>query len=274
LSVYGSPPDWIDNLHKFGELAIVHDGAHSIKSKLQDKGLLCLFVGYPENHAGEVCQFLNLATKRIILSRSAIFLHKTNADFHKLAKDQISIVQPTDDGLTIGDVLPNPNKPIEHNDNNENNLDNLVEDIPDDLSDEDYTTATSEEDIVPLNITNRGLRELRNLQTYYNPNPLQYIDDNSNNVALQATIYDGNPDPKSVMIGQTGGEQYVLNSKACMIIKFGKSYTKTMSFITGKFKAIAGYLLKKMMDGSEPEMLHKVIHKFLEKTFRNIIHQL
>jgi hypothetical protein len=48
--VYGSPPDWIDNLHKFGELAIVHDGAHSIKSKLQDKGLLCLFVGYPENH--------------------------------------------------------------------------------------------------------------------------------------------------------------------------------------------------------------------------------
>jgi hypothetical protein len=88
--VYGSPPDWIDNLHKFGELAIVHDGAHSIKSKLQDKGLLCLFVGYPENHAGEVCQFFNLATKRIILSRSAILLHKTYADFHKLAKDQIS----------------------------------------------------------------------------------------------------------------------------------------------------------------------------------------
>jgi hypothetical protein len=72
--VYGSPPDWIDNLHKFGELAIVHDGAHSISSKLQDKGLLCLFVGYPEIHAGEVCQFFNLATKRIILSRSAILL--------------------------------------------------------------------------------------------------------------------------------------------------------------------------------------------------------
>jgi hypothetical protein len=49
--VYGSPPDWIDNLHKFGELANVHDGAYSIKSNRQDKGLLCLFVGYPENHA-------------------------------------------------------------------------------------------------------------------------------------------------------------------------------------------------------------------------------
>jgi hypothetical protein len=67
-----------------------------------------------------------------------------------LAKDQISTVQPTDDGLTIGDILPNPNEPIEHNDNNANNLDNLFEDIPDDLSDEDYTTVTSEEDIVPL----------------------------------------------------------------------------------------------------------------------------
>jgi hypothetical protein len=135
--------------------------------------------------------------KEIILSRSAIFLHKTYADFHKLAKDQVSYVQPTDDGLTIGDVLPNPNKPIEHNDDNENNLDNLVEDIPDDLSDEDYTTVASEEDIVPLNITNRRLRELRNFQTYYNPDPLQYIGDNSINVALQATIYNGNPDPKS-----------------------------------------------------------------------------
>jgi hypothetical protein len=78
-----------------------------------------------------------------------------------LAKDHISYVQPTNNGLTIGDVLPNPNKPIDHNGNNEINLDNLVEDIPEDLSDDDYTTE-SKEDIVPLNITNRGLRELRN----------------------------------------------------------------------------------------------------------------
>jgi hypothetical protein len=95
-----------------------------------------------------------------------------------LAKDQISYVQPTDDGQAIGDNLPNPNEPIDHNGSNENNLDNPV----DDLSDEDNTTE-SKEDIVPLNITNCGLRELRNLQTNYNPDPLQYIDDNSINIA-------------------------------------------------------------------------------------------
>jgi hypothetical protein len=49
-------PDWLDNLHTFGEIAIVHDGTN-IQGKLHDKGLICMFVRYPPNHAGEVCQF-------------------------------------------------------------------------------------------------------------------------------------------------------------------------------------------------------------------------
>jgi hypothetical protein len=39
----------IDNLHTFCELAIVHDGKTKIKAKLKDKGLVAMFVGYPDN---------------------------------------------------------------------------------------------------------------------------------------------------------------------------------------------------------------------------------
>jgi hypothetical protein len=71
-------PDWLDNLHTFGEIAIAHDGARAwIGAKVQDKGLASMFVGYPQNHAGEVCQFLNLKTSELISSRTAIFLNIT-----------------------------------------------------------------------------------------------------------------------------------------------------------------------------------------------------
>jgi hypothetical protein len=80
-----------------------------------------------------------------------------------------------------------------------NPFQSLVENLPEDnASDEDLLNAT---------ITANNIRELRNLQTYYNPDPLQYVDtlqhaailatfSNPPEVALQATIYDGNPDPK------------------------------------------------------------------------------
>jgi hypothetical protein len=71
-------PDWVSNLHAFGKIAVVHDGANShFKHKLKDKRKLALFVGYPPHHAGEVSQFLTLATNKLILSRTAIFLHKS-----------------------------------------------------------------------------------------------------------------------------------------------------------------------------------------------------
>jgi hypothetical protein len=50
--MHNSQPDWLHNLHTFGEIAIVHDGAHSkIRAKLQDKGLAAMCAGYPANHS-------------------------------------------------------------------------------------------------------------------------------------------------------------------------------------------------------------------------------
>jgi hypothetical protein len=229
--MHNKQPEWLHNLHTFGEIAIVHDGAKAkIRAKLQDKGLASMFVGYPANHAGEVCQFLNLKTKKLISSRTAIFLHRTYADYFNLAKEYISKVEhPIIDDLnmeenaepTLNNIQPDPDE------NEEEPFQNLVENLPEDNdSDDDLPNAT---------ITAKGIRELKNLQTYYNPDPLQYVDtlqhaavlatfSNPPEVALQATIYDGNPDPKTFQ--EAKQSQDWPNWWAAMITEFDNMHSK------------------------------------------------
>jgi hypothetical protein len=210
-------------LHTFGEIAIVLDGARAkIRAKLQDKGLASMFVGYPDIHAGEVCHFLNLKTKKLSSSRTAIFLKRTYADCYNLAKELISNVPHPEnegDGLTINKIIEFPDE------ESKDPLINLVEDQSED--EEEPPNDVS----VQYNITSKGLRELRNLQTLYNPDPPQYVDTlqhaavlatfkNPPEAAVQATMMETQTQRhimmrKQVMIGQTGGEQCALNLKTC-----------------------------------------------------------
>jgi hypothetical protein len=54
-------------------------------------------VGYPTNHSSDVFQFFNKETKRIILSRDAIWLNQTYSDYHGLNTVH---VEDTTDGRT------------------------------------------------------------------------------------------------------------------------------------------------------------------------------
>jgi hypothetical protein len=123
--MHNKQPNMMDNLHTYGELAIVHDGKTKIKVKLKDKGLVAMFVGYPDNHAGEVCEFFNITTKRIINSRPAIFLHKTYTYYFNKTKDLISHISSDDSEVEIetNEVTLTPDQPDEP-------FINLVEDIP------------------------------------------------------------------------------------------------------------------------------------------------
>ena len=47
-------PKFCNHLHTFGEVAIVKNHARQIKSKLKDRGIPCTFLGYAEDHAGDV----------------------------------------------------------------------------------------------------------------------------------------------------------------------------------------------------------------------------
>ena len=63
------------HMRTFGEIAVVdiHEG-EKMRSELDNRGKTCLFVGYAEDHAGDVYRFLSIHTKRIIMSRDVRWL--------------------------------------------------------------------------------------------------------------------------------------------------------------------------------------------------------
>jgi hypothetical protein len=127
--LHKSQPDWLDNLHTFGEIEIVHDGANAkIRVKLQKKGLASRIVGYPDNHAGKVCLFLNFKTTKLISSRTAIFLQKTYTDYYNLAMELISHVQNPEDEDNL--MVNNKNIFEILDEESEDLLANQVEDLP------------------------------------------------------------------------------------------------------------------------------------------------
>ena len=64
------------HLRTFGEMAVVaiHEGT-KMRSKLDNRGKTCMFVGYADDHSGDVYRFLIIHTKRIIMSRDARWLN-------------------------------------------------------------------------------------------------------------------------------------------------------------------------------------------------------
>ena len=67
---YNKDAKYMKYMRTFGEMAVVaiHEGK-KMRSKLDNRGKTCMFVGCAEDHAGDVYRFLNIHTKRIIMSR-------------------------------------------------------------------------------------------------------------------------------------------------------------------------------------------------------------
>ena len=73
---YNKDAKFMKHLRTFGEMAMVaiHEG-EKISFKLDNRGKTCMFVGYAGDHTGDVFRFLNIHTKRIIMSRDARWLN-------------------------------------------------------------------------------------------------------------------------------------------------------------------------------------------------------
>ena len=78
-------------------------------NRLSDKGLKAILVGYVDEHAGNVYQFLNPSTNRIILSRDVKWLSKSYGE-EKHVKP--SFVMPT----VCNDISKDDEKTIEETD--------------------------------------------------------------------------------------------------------------------------------------------------------------
>ena len=73
---YGEDAKYARSLRTFGEMAVVaiHEGK-KMRSKLDNRGKTCMFIGYSDDHKKDVYRFLNIHTKRIILSRDVRWLN-------------------------------------------------------------------------------------------------------------------------------------------------------------------------------------------------------
>ena len=72
---YNESPLFEKHLRIFGEVGIMTlKPGSTIKSKLGDRGIKCLFLGYAANHAGNVYRVLNLETKMVMISRDVKWL--------------------------------------------------------------------------------------------------------------------------------------------------------------------------------------------------------
>ena len=72
---YNKDARYMKYMRTFGEMAVVaiHEGKKMI-SELDNRGTTCMFVGYAEDHAVDVYRFLNIHSKRIIMSRDVRWL--------------------------------------------------------------------------------------------------------------------------------------------------------------------------------------------------------
>ena len=73
---YGKDAKYTRSLRTLGEMAVIAiNEGKKMRSKLGDRGITCMFVGYADDHTKDVYSFLNIHTRRIILSRDGRWLN-------------------------------------------------------------------------------------------------------------------------------------------------------------------------------------------------------
>jgi hypothetical protein len=80
----GTNPNWVRILRTFGEIGIVFTKSTKIRNKLENRGIPCIFFGYPEDHTSNVFKFYNPKTYAVILSRKVYWLNKSYGEFYKV----------------------------------------------------------------------------------------------------------------------------------------------------------------------------------------------
>ena len=90
---YNDAPKYMKFLRSFGEMAVIaiSDGK-KMRSKLDTRGRTGIFVGYADDHAGNVYRFINIQMKQIILSRDIQWLNSFWKEYKKRRDDSKKLV--------------------------------------------------------------------------------------------------------------------------------------------------------------------------------------
>ena len=98
---HGTDPPYMRHLRTFGEIAVTtnHENKQG-RSKVDDRGRECMFLGYAENHAGDVYRFLHLKTTKIVLSRDVVWLKRFYAEHMKIKRLRVVDIHVNSDDDT------------------------------------------------------------------------------------------------------------------------------------------------------------------------------
>ena len=90
---YNDEPKYKKYLRSFGEMAVIaiRDGK-KMRSKLDTRGKTGIFVGYADDHAGNVYRFINIQMKKIILSRDIQWLNSFWKVYKKRKGDSKNLI--------------------------------------------------------------------------------------------------------------------------------------------------------------------------------------
>jgi hypothetical protein len=142
------------HLRTFGEVGVVtkHNNYH-IRGKLEDRGTVCVFLGYARNHAANVYRMLKLDTNAIIITRDIVWLKKTYGEY----------VNSTNTIDNLNDEPVNETPWIELIEDGDEEEHRLNDEEPEGTEENLPVIRRTREEKVP--------RWKRNLTTFYNPNP-------------------------------------------------------------------------------------------------------
>jgi hypothetical protein len=92
--MYGEQPNWAQSLRTFGEIAVLRNLQSYGKdiTKLDNRGKVCMFVGYSDEHPKNTYRFLNLNTGKIVMSRDIRWLSTTWGEYFKIKDKNITVL--------------------------------------------------------------------------------------------------------------------------------------------------------------------------------------
>ena len=67
----------------FGEVGVKLDTSHNLSEKLRNKGNLCFFCGFPENHPINSYRVYDVKTQKMVITRDIRWLNVPYGDYFK-----------------------------------------------------------------------------------------------------------------------------------------------------------------------------------------------
>ena len=166
---FDKDPPFLDHIQVFGRIGVVHD-AQKIRSKLENRGVPCMFVGYADHHAGDTFRFLNLTTKKIWQARDVRWVANTVKEYNQQLENKTTTNDDDDDDDTI--VTSNNSTPVSSQN----------PPVPPPASppmtppvSPPATPPVIEPALPTPPINKRTLREMKRLSAFFNPNAESYV---------------------------------------------------------------------------------------------------